>query len=96
MAGARVGKVPRVDFWKAAVVALVSYLIMLLIAMPLLLVSWIPGLKALTALFVLGAGTAITSRMIWDIEWRTAWVIAAVVIAFSLVARLLMVPFGLS
>jgi len=96
LAGARIGKVPRIDFWKAAVVALLSYLAMLLIGIPLLLVTWIPGINVLAALFVLGAGTAVTARMIWDIEWKTAWVIGVVVIVASLLARLLFIPFGLS
>jgi len=95
LAGARIGKVPRIDFWKAAVVALLSYLAMLLIAVLLFPISLIPGLSWLVGLFVLGAGTAITARMIWDVEWKTSYTIGIVVIVASLLARLLFIPFGL-
>ena len=96
LAGAKVAKLERVDIWKAAVVALLSYIAMLLVGLVLFPLMLIPFIKALAAAAVLFIGTAVTARIIWEIEWEKAYSIGLVVMVIGTVANWLWLPFGLT
>lgn len=93
LVGARVAKVSRIDFWKAAVVALLSYVAMLLIWVVLLPLHFIPVLSWVAGLVVVGGGVAVTTRMVWEVEWRSAYTIGFVVIIAGLITSLFHLPF---
>lgn len=95
-AGAKVAKLERVDIWKAAVVALLSYIAMLLAGILLFPLSLIPFLQALVGAAVLFIGTAVTARMVWELEWNKACSIGLVVLVIGTVANWLWLLFGLA
>ena len=95
-AGAKLVKLERVDIWKAAVVALLSYIAMLLAGLVLFPLFLVPFLTALASAAVLFIGTAVTARMVWELEWNKAFNIGLVVLAIGTVANWLWLPFGLT
>ena len=93
LAGAKVAKLERVDIWKAAVVALLSYIVMMLAGLLLFPLFLIPFVKALAGAAVLFIGTAVTARMVWELEWNKAANIGVVVMVLGTVASWCLLPF---
>ena len=94
LAGAKVAKLERVDIWKAAVVALLSYIAMVLAGMCLFLFfhlgSFMSGLASAAVLFI---GTTITSRIVWELDWDRACKIGIVVMVLGTLASWFLLPF---
>ncbi len=94
LAGAKVAKLERIDIWKAAVVALLSYIAMLLVGTVLFLFFHLGSfMSMLASAAVLFIGTAVTARMVWDLKWEKAYNIGLVVMVLGTVASWLWLPF---
>ena len=94
LAGAKVAKLERVDIWKAAVVAFLSYIAMMLAGVVLFLFFHMgPFINALAGAAVLFIGTTVTARMVWDLEWDKAANIGVVVMVLGTVASWFLLPF---
>ena len=94
LAGAKVAKLERVDIWKAAVVAFLSYIAMMLAGVVLFLFFHMgPFVNALAGAAVLFIGTTVTARMVWELEWDKAANIGAVVMILGTVASWFLLPF---
>ena len=92
--GAKVAKLERVDIWKAAVVALLSYIAMMLVGVVLFLFFHMGSfLSAIASAAVLFVGTAVTARIVWELEWDKAANIGIVVMVLGTVASWLWLPF---
>lgn len=94
LAGAKVAKLERVDIWKAATVALLSYIAMVLVGMALFLFFHLGSfMSALASAAVLFIGTTVTAKMVWELEWSKAANIGIVVMVLGTVASWLWLPF---
>lgn len=94
-AGAKLAKLERVDIWKAAVVALLSYIAIALAGLVLFPLLLIPFIKVLAAAAVMFIGAAVTARLVWEIEWEKACTIGLAVLVIGTVAGWIGLPFGL-
>ena len=73
--GARLAKLERVDFWRAATVALLSYIAILLVSLVLWPFSLVPLVGIFASSLALGAGTAIAARMVLDCKWESPFML---------------------
>ena len=91
--GARLAKLERVDFWRAAVVALLSYIAILLLSLVLWPFSLIPLVGTLASSLALGIGTAVTARLVLDCNWQPAGVIGVAVMVMGALSGWILSPF---
>ena len=94
LAGAKVAKLERIDIWKAAVVAFLSYIAMALTGILLFLFFHMGSfMAAIASAAVLFIGTTVTARMVWELEWDKAANIGVVVMILGTVASWFLLPF---
>ena len=76
--GAHFAQLEYVDFWRATVVALISYVVMILVGLLLLPLVLVPGLNVLFGGIVLLVGTACAAKIVLSCDWKAAWTIGVV------------------
>lgn len=91
--GAKLAKLERVDFWRAATVALLSYIAILLASIALWPFSWVPLIGVFAGSLALGIGTTVTAKMVLDINWKPAAIIGVVAIAMGTLGGAVFHPF---
>ena len=76
-AGCSIAQLEYVDIWRSVFIAFISYVVMLLIAIPLALVLvLVPVLHALIGAVILLLGTAVAAKIVLSVDWKEAWIIA--------------------
>jgi hypothetical protein len=93
-AGARIAKLPKVDFWRAAIVALLSYIAIFIAGILLWPLSWIPLVGVLASSLALGVGTAVTARLVLDCQWLPAAIIGVAVMVTGALTGWIFTPFS--
>ena len=88
--GTQFAQLEYVDIWRAATVALLSYIVMFLVGLLLLPLIAVPLLSQLFGLLVLVVGTAFAAKMVLSCDWQPAWIVGGTAGAFhALVAFVL-------
>ncbi len=91
--GARYVKIERVDFWRAAVVALLSYVTIMILSWLLFPLQFVPLVGWSVGILALGGGTAVAAKYVLDTEWQPALVLGVFVMIVGAVVRVIL-PFG--
>ena len=73
--GAHVAQLEYVDIWRCAVVALLSYVVMIVVGLLLIPLAFIPFVNLFLGAIVLCAGTAFAAKMVLSCDWQPAWII---------------------
>ncbi|HES58284.1 MAG TPA: hypothetical protein ENO21_02525 [Firmicutes bacterium] len=93
-AGAKIARLERVDFWRAAIVALLSYIAIFLASLLLWPLHWVPLVGVLASSLALGVGTAVTARLVLDCQWRPAAIIGVAVMITGALTGMIFTPFS--
>ena len=92
--GAKFAKIDKVDFWRACIVALLSYVTIVILSWLLFPLQFVPLVNLCVGSLALGGGTAIAAKFILDTEWQPAIVLGVIVMVIGAVVGALL-PFGL-
>jgi len=93
-AGAKIAKLEKVDFWRAATVALLSYIAIFLASLVLFPFRLVPLVGVFASSLALGVGTTVTARLVLDCNWRPAAIIGVSVMVVGALTGMLFAPFG--
>lgn len=91
--GAKIARLERVDFWRAAIVALLSYVAIFLASLLLWPFSWVPLVGIFASSLALGIGTTVTARLVLDCQWRPAAIIGLSVMVAGALTGWIFTPF---
>src|SRR5688500_4228172 len=75
--GTQVAQLEYPDFWRACIVALLSYVVMFVLTLVLLPLAFVPLVNQLLGVAILGLGTAFAAKMVLACDWQPAWIIGA-------------------
>ena len=82
--GSQVAQLEYNDIWRSAIVAILSYIVMVLVAIPLALLVLIPFVNLLVGPLILGIGTSLAAKMVLACDWKPAWTIGITVTVINL------------
>jgi hypothetical protein len=75
-AGCSIAQLEYVDIGRSAVIAAISYVVMLLVAIPLgMVLALVPILRVFIGAAILLLGTTVAAKMVLSVEWKEAWII---------------------
>lgn len=92
--GAKLAKLEKVDFWRAATVALLSYITIFLASLLLLPLRIVPLVGLFASILALGIGTAVAARYVLDCKWRPAAIIGIAVMVAGALTGMIYTPFS--
>jgi hypothetical protein len=84
--GAQVAQLEYADVWRCAIVAFLSYLVMVVVGLLLSPLLLVPILNIFFGAIVLGVGTAFAAKMVLSCDWQPAWTIGVTVAIINLLA----------
>lgn len=84
--GASMAGLETIDIWRAAVAALVSYVVMILVGLLLAPLVLVPLVNQLLGTAILFLGTAFAAKMVFSCDWKPAWTIGGVAAAAAFLA----------
>lgn len=87
--GASIAQLEYVDIWRCVVVALISYIVMLVLGLLLSPMLLVPFVATLFGSIVLFAGTAFAAKMVLSCDWNPAWIIGATAAVANFIAGLI-------
>lgn len=82
--GAQVAQLEYVDVWRCIMVALISYIAMVLVGLVLLPLILVPIVNLFLGPIILGVGTALAAKMVLSCDWQPAWTIGGAVAVLNL------------
>jgi len=82
--GAQMAQLEYVDVWRCVVVALISYIAMVVIALPMALLIVVPIVNLFLGPLILGVGTAIAAKIVLSCDWKPAWTVGITVAVLNL------------
>ncbi|MBN2080696.1 hypothetical protein JW859_00675 [bacterium] len=87
--GAKIAKIEQASFIMSLVVALASYVVMLVLTLLLFPLWFVPVLNSLLSAAVLLVGTSVAAKFLFNCKWEPAWTIAFVVAVVNLILGLI-------
>lgn len=84
--GAQIAQLEYADVWRSLIVALLSYVVMVVVGLLLLPLALVPIINVFFGAIVLGVGTALAAKMVLSCDWQPAWTIGATVAIINLLA----------
>ncbi|MCB1187066.1 hypothetical protein KDL29_07870 [bacterium] len=87
--GASIAELEYVDIWRCLVVAIVSFVVMLILGILLSPMLFVPFLSAAFGAAVLFLGTAFAAKMVLSCDWKPAWIIGGTAAVANLIGTLI-------
>jgi hypothetical protein len=84
--GAQIAQLEYADVWRSVIVALLSYVVMIVVGLLLLPLALVPVINMFFGAIVLGVGTALAAKMVLSCDWQPAWTIGATVAVINFLA----------
>jgi hypothetical protein len=85
--GSSIAQLEHVDIWRSALIALLSYVVMLIIAIPVfLLLSVVPVVRVLAGGVIILLATWVAAKVVLSLDWKQAFPIALTAAVVSLLA----------
>lgn len=84
--GVQVAQIEYAEIARSVIIALLSFLVMFLVAIPLAVLIIVPVVNIFLGSIILGTGTAIAAKIVLSCDWKPAWTVGITAAVVNLLA----------